>query len=207
MSKQYLTSSKCLHERSPKETKWDRSYAKIKQYMWPIYIVHVQNRDKLSSMTWINVRPELNSKQTLNCMDDLGYVYNISPMSKASIFGFLSFTLNKTFDYFLKIYLFNVYEHPVADTLEQGIRSNYRWLWATMWLLGIELMTSGRAVFLTTEPSLQHISSHFYPSSFYFIFLKKCGAGEMAQWLRAPTALPEVPSSNSSNHMVAHDHL
>jgi hypothetical protein len=24
-----------------------------------------------------------------------------------------------------------------------------------MWLLGIELMTSGRAVFLTTEPSLQ----------------------------------------------------
>jgi hypothetical protein len=79
-------------------------------------------------MTWINVRPELNSKQTLNCMDDLGYVYNISPMSKASIFGFLSFTLNKTFDYFLKIYLFNVYEHPVADTLEQGIRSNYRWL-------------------------------------------------------------------------------
>jgi hypothetical protein len=27
-------------------------------------------------------------------------------------------------------------------------------------------------------------------------------AGEMAQWLRAPTALPKVPSSNPSNHMV-----
>jgi hypothetical protein len=31
-------------------------------------------------------------------------------------------------------------------------------------------------------------------------------AGEMAQWLRAPTALPKVLSSNPSNHMVAHNH-
>jgi hypothetical protein len=33
------------------------------------------------------------------------------------------------------------------------------------------------------------------------------GAGEMAQWLRALTALPKVLSSNFSNHMVAHNHL
>jgi hypothetical protein len=33
------------------------------------------------------------------------------------------------------------------------------------------------------------------------------GAGEMAQGLRAPTALPKVLSSNPSNHMVAHTHL
>jgi len=32
-------------------------------------------------------------------------------------------------------------------------------------------------------------------------------AGEMAQWLRALTALPEVLSSIASNHMVAHNHL
>ena len=32
-------------------------------------------------------------------------------------------------------------------------------------------------------------------------------AGEVAQWLRALTALPEVLSSNSSNHMVVHNHL
>jgi hypothetical protein len=32
------------------------------------------------------------------------------------------------------------------DTPEEGIRSHYRWLWATMWLLGIELRTSGRAI-------------------------------------------------------------
>jgi hypothetical protein len=33
------------------------------------------------------------------------------------------------------------------------------------------------------------------------------GAGEVAPWLRAPTALPEVLSSIPSNHMVAHNHL
>jgi hypothetical protein len=32
------------------------------------------------------------------------------------------------------------------------------------------------------------------------------GAGEMAQGLRAPTALPKVLNSNPSNHMVAHNH-
>ena len=35
----------------------------------------------------------------------------------------------------------------------------------------------------------------------------KKGAGEMAQRLRALTALPEVLSSIPSNHMVAHNHL
>jgi hypothetical protein len=38
-----------------------------------------------------------------------------------------------------------IYEYT-PDTPQEGIRSHYRWLWATMWLLGIELMTSGRAV-------------------------------------------------------------
>jgi hypothetical protein len=33
------------------------------------------------------------------------------------------------------------------------------------------------------------------------------GAGEMAQWLRALTARPEVQSSTLSIHMVAHNHL
>jgi len=32
-----------------------------------------------------------------------------------------------------------------SDTPEEGIRSHYRWLWATMSLLGFELRTSGRA--------------------------------------------------------------
>jgi hypothetical protein len=35
---------------------------------------------------------------------------------------------------------------------------------------------------------------------------QKSGAGEMAQQLRAPTALLKVLSSNPSNHMVDHNH-
>jgi hypothetical protein len=31
-----------------------------------------------------------------------------------------------------------------SDTPEKGARPHYRWLWANMWLLGIELKTSGR---------------------------------------------------------------
>ena len=33
-----------------------------------------------------------------------------------------------------------------SDTPEEATDPHYRWLWATMWLLGIELRTSGRAV-------------------------------------------------------------
>jgi hypothetical protein len=32
-------------------------------------------------------------------------------------------------------------------------------------------------------------------------------AGEVAQWLRAPTALPKVLSSIPSNHMMTNNHL
>ena len=37
--------------------------------------------------------------------------------------------------------------------------------------------------------------------------VKNKGAGEMAQRLRAWTALPEVMSSIPSNHMMVHNHL
>jgi hypothetical protein len=33
-----------------------------------------------------------------------------------------------------------------SDIPEEGIRSHYRWLCATMWLLGVELRNSGRAI-------------------------------------------------------------
>ena len=39
------------------------------------------------------------------------------------------------------------------------------------------------------------------------IMRKETRAGEMAQRLRALTALPKVLSSIPSNHMVAHNHL
>jgi hypothetical protein len=45
--------------------------------------------------------------------------------------------------------------------------------------------------------------------SWYTSVLRKytTGAGEMAQWLRALTILPEVLSSNPSNHIVLHNDL
>jgi hypothetical protein len=58
-------------------------------------------------------------------------------------------------------------------------------------------------VILTTEPS------YLFSISFSLkISLEKkvIGAGEMAQWLRVPTALLKVLSSNPSNHRVAHNH-
>jgi hypothetical protein len=42
----------------------------------------------------------------------------------------------------------------------------------------------------------------------FVCFLKPAsGAGEMAQWLRALTTLPEVLSSIPRNHIVVHNHL
>jgi hypothetical protein len=43
------------------------------------------------------------------------------------------------------------------------------------------------------------------PSRFSTGFENRSRAGEMAQWLRALIALPEVLSSIPSNHMVAHN--
>ena len=47
-----------------------------------------------------------------------------------------------------------------------------------------------------------------YVALFWSLLLKiiELGAGEMAQRVRAPTALLKVLSSNPSNHMVAHSH-
>jgi hypothetical protein len=46
------------------------------------------------------------------------------------------------------IYFMHMSTPPLlsSDTPEEGTRPHYRWLRATMWLLGIELRTSGRAV-------------------------------------------------------------
>jgi hypothetical protein len=49
-------------------------------------------------------------------------------------------------------------------------------------------------------------SSVMLPTYFIFLYESCFRAGEMAQRLRAPTALPKVLSSNPSNHMVAHNH-
>ena len=79
------------------------------------------------------------------------YVYKQTrPMMFRSIFHQCSWVL--TFIWKLchtLIYLFILYMSTwwlSSDTPEKGVASHYRWLWATMWLLGIELRTYGRVV-------------------------------------------------------------
>jgi hypothetical protein len=70
----------------------------------------------------------------------LTYRRILEEIPKIKGFGFLKH---------FKIYLFYVYDSSICMYTcvpEEGIGSHYRWLWATMWLLGIELRTSGRAV-------------------------------------------------------------
>uniref|UniRef100_A0A8C6HZB1 Tetratricopeptide repeat protein 27 n=1 Tax=Mus spicilegus TaxID=10103 RepID=A0A8C6HZB1_MUSSI len=55
------------------------------------------------------------------------------------------------------------------------------------------------------HPEVPQVFITYLPKCVYY---KNCDrAGEMAEWLRALTALPEVLSSSLSNHMVAHNHL
>jgi len=48
--------------------------------------------------------------------------------------------------FFFKIYFIYMSTLWLSDRPEKGIGSHYRWLCATMWLLGIKFGTSGRAV-------------------------------------------------------------
>ena len=57
---------------------------------------------------------------------------------------FLYFFFNSFFLRFIFIYVST--PSLSSDTPEEGIRFPYWWLWATMWLLGFELKTFGRAV-------------------------------------------------------------
>jgi hypothetical protein len=51
-----------------------------------------------------------------------------------------------------KIYLLYISTlYLSSDTPEEGVRSHYGWLWATMWLLGFEFRTFGRAVSALTH--------------------------------------------------------
>jgi hypothetical protein len=60
----------------------------------------------------------------------------------------------------------------------------------------------------TQKPTLSHKQASL--ESFKVLLQNKIsknlGVREMAQWLRATTALPKVMSSNPSNHMVVHNH-
>jgi hypothetical protein len=57
------------------------------------------------------------------------------------------------------------------------------------------------------EYPIQWLSKELYVDTVGNFYIKnERGAGEMAQQVRALTALLKVLSSNPSNHMVAHNH-
>jgi hypothetical protein len=62
----------------------------------------------------------------------------------------------------------------LCGLLLEGVRFHYGWLWATMWLLGFELRTFGRAV---STQSLSHLSSPLFLNFYvaYYIFFKAVG--------------------------------
>jgi hypothetical protein len=65
-----------------------------------------------------------------------------------------------------KIYLFIICKYTVA-VFRHSRRSRYGWLWATMWLLGFELRTFGRAV------GCSYPLSHLTSPIGNFLILKK----------------------------------
>ena len=75
-----------------------------------------------------------------------------------------------------------------ADTPEEGIRSHCRWLWTTIWLLGIEPRTSGRSA---SEPSLQ---PHFW----MFLTLRKCRQA----WSPSCVVLARMVGGDGASHQA-----
>jgi hypothetical protein len=72
-----------------------------------------------------------------------------------------------------------------SDTPEEAVRSHYKWLWATMWVLGFELRTSRR----TVSPLNRRAISQSRFTTFFFkspILNKDCDGDQsepISAWL------------------------
>ena len=75
-------------------------------------------------------------------MKVLGLVKGVSKTRSCDFCSKLFFFLKDLFIYFMYMNITVAGFRPP----EEGIGSHNKWLWATMWLLGIELRTSGRTV-------------------------------------------------------------
>jgi hypothetical protein len=64
-----------------------------------------------------------------------------------------------------------------------------------------------QTIFLCLQSSCFYVSNMNKMAGMHETRVTAKGAGEMAQWLRVLTALPEVLSSIPSNHIVAHNYL
>jgi hypothetical protein len=77
---------------------------------------------------------------------------------------------------------------------EEGIRSHYRWLWATMWLLGIELRTSGRVANILNHWTIS--PGPLFRTFYWLFYLTKRHASLVKSihviWSTSPISLKKV---------------
>ena len=80
-----------------------------------------------------------------------------------------------------------------SDTPEEGIRSHCGWLWATMWLLGFELWTVGKAVGCSYP--LSHLNS---PWAFFKgeVLLWKIFFHDKGPYLNISLKMNQMPRSS-----------
>jgi hypothetical protein len=89
-----------------------------------------------------------------------------------------------------------VVSHYIPSTESHMGLNSIQWTFWTKWLTRIY-----------KTQSIQNSGVNYDLLNILRTKLANVGAGEMAQRVRALTALPEVLSSNPSNNMVAHNHL
>ena len=110
------------------------------------------NRGSCESLSsWLHLQMDSGVGQLCSLFKiSLFYVYECSG------FLFVSFCL---------LFVFECSNWMDTCMPEEGIRSRYRWLWATIWVLGIELRTSGRAASALNRWAIS-------PAPLFLIFFK-----------------------------------
>ena len=109
------------------------------------YILSARHSHLASSASgwWLQTESFLFLEFSCSCCPTSTSCLGTLPILPAWLLANQHFTL--LYFIFLKIYLL-VICNMFSCTPEEGIRSYYRWLWATMWLQGIEFRTSWRTV-------------------------------------------------------------
>jgi hypothetical protein len=97
-----------------------------------------------------------------------------------------------------------VYIYISSNTLEEGIGSHYRWLGATMQLLGFELRTSGRAVSALNHQAISPASRTFSKGEQHAKQKDSSAALSLTRTLQA--ALPCPPRPLPYTHTHTHTH-
>ena len=90
-------------------------------------------------------------------------------------------------------YVYIQYSQYSACMPEEGTRSHYRWLWATMWLLGIELRTFGRAGSALNHWAISPVPYHSTIQSALYVLLIL--TVNLSTQLEMPMCKHVVPSS------------